>query len=85
VIKRLGAWTLRMLIAIDQLIGCWLKGWCYVWIGGELPSADETLSAWVGRKAVEGKRWALIAEKIIDKIMLHPGHCRLAIENDDRD
>ena len=73
-----------MFICCDQLLGCWLRGWYYVWLGGEAPSADETISAWVGKRSVEGKRWAKIAEKVIDWIF-SPGHCYRAIATDDLD
>jgi hypothetical protein len=77
---RLKAWGRQMLIGIDQLLGCWLRGWFFVWGRGECPSADETISSWVGRKAIAGKHWALVAEKLIDRIM-GAGHCRRSIEN----
>lgn len=85
VFNRFSLWLDRFLVGLDQLFAVWFRGWFYVWGGGELPSADETLSAWVGRSAVAGKPWALRAEKIIDKIMLAPGHCRRAVERDGQD
>lgn len=85
-LTRLLAWTGRMLVCADQLLACWLRGWFYVWLGrGELPSADETLSAFVGRHAIAGKRWALVAERVIDAVMTQRGHCRAAIARDDED
>jgi hypothetical protein len=75
-----------MLVCVDQLAACWLRGWFYVWLGmGELPSADETMSAFVGRNAIAGRPWALVAEKVIDFVMRQPGHCRAAIGHDDQD
>jgi hypothetical protein len=64
-----------MLICLDQFCGCWLRGWDYVWFGGECPNADETISSWVGRNAVEGEPWALVAERFIDALF-GSGHCR---------
>lgn len=68
-----------MLLCLDQFAGCWLRGWYYVWIGGECPSSEETISSFVGRKSEAGYRWAHIAEKLIDRIM-GAGHCRRSIE-----
>jgi hypothetical protein len=73
-----------MLICIDQLVGCWLRGWYYVWIGGDCPSADETISAFVGRNAIAGKKWALYSEQLIDSLF-YRGHCRHAVITDDHD
>lgn len=77
--SRLKAWGWQMLLCLDQLFGCWLRGWFYVWRGGECPDADETLSSFVGRNAVEGKRWALVAERLLDGVF-GEGHCRESIE-----
>jgi hypothetical protein len=79
-------WLGRMFIALDQLFSVWARGWLYVWLGkGGLPSADETLSSFVGRMAIAGHRTALIAEKAIDSLMGRPGHCRRAIVRDFKD
>lgn len=75
---RMRRWGWQMLKATDQWLGCWLRGWTYVWLGGELPDPGETISSWVGRRALAGKRWALIAQSIIDA-MFGAGHCRGAI------
>ena len=77
-----------MLLALDQLAYVWLAGWVYVWLGrGVCPSADETISSCVGRQAIAGKRWALLAETIIDRLFLvlarQSGHCRASIEWDE--
>lgn len=77
-----------MLLALDQLIYVWIAGWLYVWLGrGECPSADETISSCVGRHAIAGKRWALVAERWIDRLFLllarQRGHCRASIEWDE--
>jgi hypothetical protein len=76
--QRLRHWLHLMLVSIDQTAGCWLRGWIYVWQGGEEPSPDETISSFVGRNALERRRWALVAEAIIDRIM-GAGHCRRSI------
>lgn len=86
IFNRFANWFERMLICLDQLFACWLRGWFFVWFNkGELPSADETLSAFVGRYAEAGQRWAIIAEKVIDFLMQNPSHCRRAIQRDDSD
>lgn len=86
IFDRLSNWLGRMFVCCDQMVAVWLRGWAYVWFGlGELPSADETLSAFIGRSAIAGKPWALKAEKLIDFLMTQPGHCRRAVERDDDD
>ena len=65
---------MRILLALDQLLN--------VLLGGN--NEDETISSAVGRKAMAGKRWALIAERIINWIFERlgdgPNHCRRNIE-----
>lgn len=78
-IERLKAWGKQMLLGFDQLLGCWLRGWVYVWRGGECPNADETISSYVGRRSRDGAGWASTAERLIDAI-LGAGHCRRSIE-----
>lgn len=83
--RRLALWLLQLLIAIDQLVYVWAAGWTYVWLGrGRCPSADETISSCVGRHAMRERKWALIAEKVINALFwLAPNHCRRAIEWDE--
>jgi hypothetical protein len=87
VITRLRLWLWQMLIGLDQVIGCWLRGWYYVWLGGDKPRADETISSWVGRRSQDGKHWAQAAEWAIDRAFFWqpPGHCFRAIEREDLD
>lgn len=84
-IERLGSWVFQMLLAIDQLAYVWIAGWLYVWVGDRnCPNADETISSCVGRNAMAGKKWALIAEKVINALFwFAPDHCRRAIEWDE--
>lgn len=67
----------RILLALDQLGN--------VLLGGNNP--DETISSAIGRKAMQGRRWALVAERIIDWLFLRltgeAGHCRANIEWDE--
>jgi hypothetical protein len=86
IFDRFSNWFERLFTCLDQLLAVWLRGWFYVWLGwGELPSADETLSAFVGRHAIMGQPWALRAENIIDAMMLAKGHCREAVQRDKND
>lgn len=70
------SYPLRVALGIDQLVNTILGG-----------NEDETISSRVGRNAVEGKRWALIAEKVINALFeflgAPPGHCRRCIEYDE--
>lgn len=70
-------YVLNLLIAWDQWANCLL--------GGNNP--DETISSAVGRKAMRGVRWALVAERVIDALFAAlgdgPGHCRRVIEWDE--
>lgn len=83
-IRRLLAWLRELLIALDQLAHVVLGGPKYWIVGGPVPSADETISSKVGRMAIRGKRWALVAERVIDWLFEllgeQPGHCRREIE-----
>lgn len=86
IFSRFSDWFGRMFVAVDQLFCVWLRGWFFVWFGmGGLPSADETLSAFVGRMAILNHPWALRAERVIDFLMTQKGHCRQAIGRDDDD
>ncbi len=68
-------YLLNALIALDQFFN--------VLLGGNNP--DETISSAVGRRAVRGVKWALMAEKVIDALFVAlgdgPGHCRRNIGN----
>lgn len=82
-IRRLGVWFLCLLVSLDQLAHILLAAPKYLLLGGPPPDPDETISSKVGRMAVAGKRWALIAEVMIDWIFERlgggPGHCRRMI------
>ena len=83
---RFSNWLGRMFVCLDQLFAVWVRGFFYVWMNrGGLPSADETISAFVGRMAILNHPWALRAEKVIDFLMTQKGHCRRAIGHDDND
>lgn len=79
-------WTL--LVALDQLAAVALFGawWCLTG-RGRRPNPDETISSRVGRNAMQGKRWALVLEWLIDRlfrVLGERGHCRASIEWDEQ-
>jgi hypothetical protein len=85
VISRLSKWSVRFVLGCDKLLCVWLRGWAYVWLNrGDLPETDESISGFVGKSALEGKGWALVAEKIVDAVF-GAGHCRAAIARDGED
>ena len=65
-------YALNFLIAIDQLGNVLLAG----------DDPDETISSAVGRKAMAGRKWALIAERAINwmfnRLTGETDHCRNA-------
>lgn len=65
-------WTL------DRLALLAIKSFFFIWLNrGEAPVLDYTMSAYTGEHAIEGEKWALVVEKIIDAVM-GSGHCRAA-------
>jgi hypothetical protein len=69
------AYLINVLVSLDQLLN--------VLIGGY---PDETISSRVGRNAAAGKKWALIAEKVINALFwFDPNHCRDAVELEELD
>jgi hypothetical protein len=84
--KRLGCWLIELLVALDQLAHVLFGGPKFLLFGGPCPSADETISSKVGRQAMRGRRWAIVAEKLIDtlfRLLGQRGHCRAHIEWDE--
>jgi hypothetical protein len=75
---RLFQWFEVMFQAADQFLGCYLRGWFYVWGNAEKPNPDETISSWVGRGARDRKKPFLIAAAVIDFFM-GQDHCLKAI------
>ena len=83
--RRLRDVAQQLLVSIDQLAQVVLVGAAYLLrLTDVCPSADETISSYVGRGAIAGRRWALIAERIIDLLFVQlgeePGHCRRNVE-----
>ena len=77
VVRRIGACALQLLLVLDELVQVFIRGPIYVLTGHNLPSAHETISAWVGASAALGKPWATEATRLIDSIF-GPGHCARA-------
>lgn len=84
-VTRFRRWLFLFGVALTQgvvnvcIVGIW---WVLTGRGSE-PDPDEPFSSRVGRNAVRGKRWALIAEKFVDAIF-GEGHCRQSAANDER-
>ena len=73
-------WLHLVAVAFDAWAQTVIFGFAYVLDLGPRPIASDTISAVVGRNAIAQRRWALIAEVIIDWIFERlgeaPGHCR---------
>lgn len=69
-------WGRRLLVAFDQLGNTLCDG-----------DPDETISSRVGKAALAGSRWALVAECLINAMFLivtgERDHCRNSIEADE--
>jgi len=80
--RRFKRWLYLFAVALTQgVVNVMLAGLWWVITGrGEEPDPDEPFSSRVGRNAIAGKRWALIAERIVDGIF-GPGHCRASAAN----
>lgn len=72
-----------ILVAVDQLAYVLLACPYYLLIGGDEPSARETISSKVGREANNGWLWAKVAQVALDMLFrllgTGPGHCQRAI------
>lgn len=78
--RRLREWLHVMAVALDAWLQTIVFGFAFVLELGPKPEPSDTISAVVGRNAIKGRRWALIAERIIDWIFERlgeeAGHCR---------
>lgn len=84
-IDRVGAVVRQLLVSIDQFAQVVFVGVAYiVGVAGTCPSADETISSYVGRGEQRGARWAQIAAAVIDELFVllgeEPGHCARNVE-----
>jgi len=85
VIARLGAVARQILVSIDQFAQVLIVGTAYIaGLTSVCPSADETISSYVGRGQLRGARWARAAAAVIDSLFIllgeEPGHCRRNVE-----
>lgn len=82
--NRFKRWAYLFGIALTQgIVNTTLAGLWWVITGhGQEPDPDEPFSSRVGRNAIAGKRWALVAEWLIDGV-LGKDHCRLSAMNPD--
>jgi hypothetical protein len=72
-------WFTQLLISLDQMFQVLFSGPYYLLFGGDCPQADETISSRVGKAAEQGKKWALVCERCINRLFSHFGddnHCR---------
>lgn len=75
----------QVLVSVDQLAQVLIVGLLYVLgLTSVCPSADETISSYVGRGQLRGARWARIPAFLIDALFVvlgeAPGHCRRNVE-----
>jgi len=85
VIRRVAAWARQMLVSVDQFAQVVLIGPFYVvGLAPDCPSADETISSYVGRGEMRGAWWARLIAPAIDRLFIllgeEPGHCRRNVE-----
>jgi hypothetical protein len=83
--SRLALFARQILISVDQLAQVVLVGPFYVaGITDACPSADETISSYVGRGQMRGAWWARLLAPAIDALFLvlgdERGHCRRNVE-----
>lgn len=84
-IGRLARWLRQILVSVDQLAQVLLVGMFYVaGLTAACPSADETISSYVGRGQLRGAWWARVLAPLIDGLLVllgeRPGHCRRNVE-----
>lgn len=85
VIARIGAVVRQLLVSVDQFAQVVIVGAGYIFgFTSICPSADETISSYVGRGQIRGARWARAAAAVIDGLFIllgeDPGHCRRNVE-----
>lgn len=83
--RRILHWLRQLLVSIDQLAQVLIVGLFYVLgLTTACPSADETISSYVGRGQMRGALWARAIAPVIDAIFVllgdRPGHCRRNVE-----
>jgi hypothetical protein len=84
-LRRIGAVARQLLVSVDQLAQVAIVGLAYVsGLTDICPSADETISSYVGRAQIRGASWARPIAAAIDAVFVllgeAPGHCRRNVE-----
>jgi hypothetical protein len=84
-LARFRHWLWLLAVTLTQgVINTLLAGLWWVLTGrGIAPDPDEAFSSRVGRYAMQGSKWALIAERLIDGLFGR-GHCRASAANHER-
>jgi hypothetical protein len=77
ILHRIFACLLQSVIALDELAQVFIRSPIYIVTGYNLPSAHETISAWVGASAALGRPWAIETARLLDDIF-GKGHCARA-------
>lgn len=83
-IARLATWVWLVLAGLSRyFVNTWIAGlwWALTGRGAE-PNPGKTFSSRVGRNALQGDRWAIWMEGVIDGLFW-PGHCRASIEENE--
>jgi len=83
--RRLAEVARQLLVSLDQLAQVVLVGIAYaLHLTDVCPSADETISSYVGRGEMRGAWWARLIAPAIDGLFVllgeEPGHCRRNVE-----
>lgn len=83
--RRLRDLAQQLLVSVDQFAQVVIVGVAYVFhLTDACPSADETISSYVGRGELRGAWWARLLAPAIDHLFVllgeAPGHCRRNVE-----
>ena len=73
-LRRLFAWLVALIVWLDEGLSIVVRGPIYLMTGYNMPSAHETISAWVGECARLGQPWAIDAARVLDAV-LGKKHC----------
>ena len=82
---RLAEVARQLLVSLDQFAQVALVGIAYaLHLTDVCPSADETISSYVGRGEMRGAWWAMVLAPAIDALFVlfgeQPGHCQRNVE-----
>ena len=75
----------QLLVSVDQFAQVVIVGVAYaLHLANVCPSADETISSYVGRGQMRGAWWGRLLAPAIDRLFMllgeAPGHCRRNVE-----